>query len=649
MDRHYQKDGPHSPSEEESRRIAEASRETTWEKASFLRELFLGKLRLDLVHPFPDLQGLDNPDFKRFYNDMKKFLQQEVDSDAIDRNRKIPRHNIERLAEMGAFGMKIDKKYGGLGFTQAEYNEILKLITSQDGNLTALLSAHQSIGVPQPLMLFGTEEQKQKYLPRIAKGAVTAFALTEPDVGSDPARVSTNVEESADGKSYILNGEKLWTTNGTIADLLVVMARHKEDGKISAFIVDTEWEGVEVVYRCSFMGLKALENGLIRFTDVRIPKEDLLWQRGKGLKLALVTLNTGRLALPAATVGAAKTALEICRLWGNQRVQWGQPVGKHEAIAHKIADMAAATFAMESIADLATAMAENDFDIRLEAAVAKMYNTEAGWKIIDDAVQIRGGRGYETAESMEARGEPGVEVERMMRDFRINLIFEGSSEIMRLFIAREAVDKHLEISGIMLDPKKSVSDKMAALPRIFGFYAKWYPSLWLKWGLWPRYRQFGKLAGHMRFAERSARKLARQIFHAMLVYQGKLEKKQAFLFRLVDIGAELFAMTATISRAMKLSKSGNTNAIELADAFCRSAQRRVNAHFISLWSNDDVTKYKLARQVLDDDFLWLEEGSVGIKEKELLKRTPEKRVRRVRTRSRKVREALELLNGDTEN
>ncbi len=629
----------HGASEEESMQAAEASRETRWEKPSFLRELFLGRLRLDLVHPFPRLKGLDDPEFIAYFEKMKKFLQEEVDSDAIDRDRKIPPENLKKLAEMGAFGFKIPKEYGGKGFTVSQYSQLMKLVTSKDGNLTALLSAHQSIGVPQPLMLFGSEEQKKKYLPRIAKGAVTAFALTEPDVGSDPARVSTSVEESEDGKAYIMNGEKLWTTNVTIADLVVVMARHKEDGKMSAFIVETAWEGVEVIYRCSFMGLKALENGMIRFKNVRIPKENLLWERGKGLKLALVTLNTGRLALPAATVGGAKTSLEVVRKWANQRVQWGQPIGKHEAIAHKIADMAAATFAMESVADLATSMAENDFDIRLEAAVAKMYNTEAGWNIVDDTIQIRGGRGYETAASLQARGEPPVDVERMMRDSRINLIFEGSSEIMRLFIAREAVDKHLEVAGIMLDPKKGMGAKIAALPKIIGFYAIWYPSLWLGWGRWPRYSEFGRLAGHMRYVNRATRKLARQVFHAMLIYQGKLQKKQAFLFRLVDIGAELFAMAATISRATKLAKEGNKNAVDLADAFCRLSRRQVKDYFKALWSNDDESKYRLSRKVLDNQFLWLEEGGVGIGVEDLLERKPLKHVHH----NGKVMEAVEML------
>lgn len=605
--------------EEESLQVAEAARESKWEKPSFLREMFLGKLRLDLIFPFPDPKGIARPEFQEFFDKMKTLLREDVDSDAIDREGTIPLEIRQKFAEMGAFGMKIKKEFGGLGLTLSEYNQVIKLVTSQDGNLTALLSAHQSIGVPQPLILFGSEEQKKKYLPRIAKGAVSAFALTEADVGSDPANLSTSVEESSDGKYYILNGEKLWCTNGTIAELLVVMARHVEDGSISAFIVETAWEGVEVTHRCHFMGLKAIENGVIKFTDVKVPKENLLWKRGKGLKLALITLNTGRLALPASAVGITKTCLEIVRHWSKERVQWGLPIGKHEAIAHKISDMAAMTFAMEAVNDLSTRMAENDFDIRLEAAIAKMYNTEAGWKIVDDTLQIRGGRGYETADSLKARGEQGIAVERMMRDFRINLIFEGSSEILRLFIAREAVDKHLEVAGILLNSKISIKKKLASVPQILSFYAKWYPALWLGWiydllvGHWPDYRQFGKLAEHMRFVNQHTRKLAKSIFHLMLWHKSKLQRKQAVLFRIVDIGSELFAMAATVSRAVKLSQDGKKDTMKIANVFCKGARSRIKAHRKALWSNLDAAKYQLAREVLDDKYLWLEDGATGLK------------------------------------
>jgi hypothetical protein len=611
MSAHFQSPAQNLP-EEESRRVAEAARESKWENPSFLKELFLGRLRWDLVYPFPSLAGSERPEFQKFYNDMKSLLD-EVDSDAIDRNGKIPAEVLRKLADIGAFGMKIEKKYGGLELSQFEYSQVMKLLCSRDGNLTALLSAHQSIGVPQPLKMFGSEEQKKKYLPRIARGAVTAFALTEPDVGSDPARLATSVSESEDGKAYILNGRKLWCTNGTIAEFIIVMARHSEDGAISAFIVESGWEGVKIEHRCHFMGLKALENAQLSFINVRIPKENLIWKKGRGLKLALITLNVGRLALPASAVGSSKTCLEISRKWAAERTQWGKPIGQHEAIAHKIADMAAYTFATESVADLANLMAEKGLDIRLEAAVAKLYNTESNWKILDDTLQIRGGRGYETSDSLKNRGEPGIAVEQMFRDARINLIFEGSSEIMRLFIAREALDKHLQISGILLDGQAGFTQKLAALPKIGLFYARWYPSLWLKWGRWPRYGNFRRLAKHARFIDRATRKLAREIFHGMIWHRGKLERKQAFLFRAVDIGAELFAMAAAISRAKKVFDEGNRNAMNLAEVFCREAEKRIEGHFKALWSNSDDLKYRLARQVLDKQFAWLEEGGAGLK------------------------------------
>lgn len=602
-------------SELEAREVAEEARERQWTHPSFVKELFLGNFRLDLIHPYP-LKGDERPEFQEFYKAFKTFLKNEVDPAEIDRTGEYPESVLDGLRKLGAFGMKIPKEYGGLGFTNVEYNRVMKLLGTYCGNVGALLSAHQSIGVPQPLKLFGTAEQKKKYLPRCARGDISAFALTELGVGSDPARVTTTAEKTADGSAYILNGKKLWTTNGTLAKLLVVMASDPKTHKISAFIVETEWKGVVIEGRCHFMGLKALANAVIRFDDVRVPVENLVGEEGRGLKIALTTLNDGRLSIPNISAGTAKAALETVRTWAASRVQWGRPVGRHEAIGHKIADMAATGFAMEALVELATQMSDRGgADIRLEAAAAKEWNSARGWEIVDDLMQIRGGRGYETEGSLEARGEKPIPVERLMRDFRINKIFEGSSEIMHLFMAREAVDKHLDVAGALVEPKSTPAQKLKALPGIAAFYAWWYPTRFLGWGHWPRFSEFGSLARHLRFVDRRSRKLSRSSFHGMALYQAGLQNKQAFLFRLVDIVNDLFAISAACVRAQALLAAGRPEgreAVELADLFSRGASRRVDAAFKALWNNDDVRKYKVAKRVLDGKHLWMEDQLMGL-------------------------------------
>ena len=607
---------PHA-TESEAREVAEAARETEWESPSFVRELFEGSFRLDLVHPFPEVDPVETARAAPFMARLERFLRERVDSDAIDRDGKIPQDVVDGLRELGAFGIKIPEEYGGLGLSQTSYTHAIALVTSQDGNLTALLSASQSIGLPQPLKTFGTAEQKRKYLPRLAKGAISAFALTEQNVGSDPAGMETHAELSADGTHWILNGEKLWCTNGTVAELMVVMARTGRK-RITAFIVEADWPGVEVVQRLHFMGLRALENGVIRFTNVKVPAENVLWGEGKGLKLALVTLNTGRLTLPASCAAAGKRCLQIARQWAAERVQWGAPVGRHDAIAQKLGRMAAETFAMEAVSDLASGMADRGgYDIRLEAAMAKMWNTEVAWRIADDTLQIKGGRGYETADSLRSRGERPDPVERILRDMRINLIFEGSSEIMRLFIAREAVDTHLKLAGDLIDPKVPMGRKIETLLKSGAYYATWYPKLWLTAGITPRYGEFGPLATHVRYAHRASRRLARTLFHCMIRFGPKLEKRQAVLGRLVEIGAELLAIAATCARAHQMAarEPANRGPIELADLFARHARRRIEDRFAHVFDNDDVATYRTAQQALRGEHAWLERGIVGAAER----------------------------------
>jgi alkylation response protein AidB-like acyl-CoA dehydrogenase len=620
---------PQLATEVEARDVAEAARESEWAGASFVRELFLGRFPLHLIHPYPAEDPEETRRAAPFMERLREFLTR-VDSDMIDRTGQIPEEYVQELREMGAFGIKIPREYGGLGLSYTSYVKAMAMVTSKDGSLTALLSAHQSIGLPQPLKLFGTEEQKRQFFPRLAKGAISAFALTEVDAGSDPANMETTATPTPDGRGFVLNGEKLWCTNGTRAELFVVMARTPDvvvNGKprkqITAFIVEKSWPGVEVAHRCRFMGLKAIENGVIRFTNVQVPRENIMWEEGKGLKLALITLNTGRLTLPASAAGGAKALLQVSRMWAQERVQWGAPIGKHEAVARKIGMMAANTFAMDAISTLTVGLAERgDYDIRLEAAIAKMYNTEHGWRIVDDALQVRGGRGYETADSQRARGETFVApIERAMRDARINLIFEGSSEIMRLFIAREAVDHHFKTAFALVDKKSSGADKRAAMGRVLRFYPFWYPARWIGRGQIPTsFGEFGKLAKHLRYAERHARKLGRSLFHAMVRYGPKLERKQMVLFRAVDIGAELFAIAAACSRAQAERQRGNKAAVALADVFCREARLRVDDLFSKLFGPTDDAVYKVSQQVLKGEHAWLESGIIGVADYETVER-----------------------------
>jgi len=612
-------------SEREARAVAEAAREKDWRKPSFAKELFLGRFRLDLIHPHPEPAAEDVRRGEEFLARLREFCETAVDGARIEREARIPDDVVRGLKELGALGMKIGTEYGGLGLTQVYYNKALALVSSANPAVGALLSAHQSIGVPQPLKLFGTREQRERFLPRCARDAVSAFLLTEPDVGSDPARLASTAVPADDGSGdYLLDGVKLWTTNGVIADLLVVMARvprseeHPEQhpGGITAFVVEADSEGITVEHRNAFLGLRGIENGVTRFHRVRVPAANRIGAEGAGLKIALTTLNTGRLSLPATCVGAGKWCLKIAREWGRARVQWGRPVAEHEAVGSKVSYIAATTFALEAMVDLASQMADEErHDIRIEAALAKLFGSETAWRMADELVQIRGGRGFETAESLAARGERGVPAEQLLRDLRINRIFEGSTEIMQLLIAREAVDAHLSAAGDLIDPDKTLPEKGRAAVSASGFYARWLPKLVAGPGQLPgTYGDFGDLAAHLRYVERTARKLARSTFYAMSRWQGRMETKQGFLGRIVDIGAELFAMSAACVRAERLRRddtdaSGEGRAAhQLADAFCRQSRLRVEELFGRLWSNTDDLDRKVVRGVLSGTYAWLEEG-----------------------------------------
>ncbi|MGJ8643098.1 MAG: acyl-CoA dehydrogenase family protein [Luteolibacter sp.] len=580
--------------------LAESSRDTR-ELSGFAASVFNGAPDLSLVFPFPVQSPEDRGEGDAFIGKLRTFLNEKTDPDAIDREGEIPDSVFDGLAAMGAFGIKIPEQYGGLGLSQTNYSRAAMVLGGHCGNLTALLSAHQSIGLPQPLLVFGTEAQKEKYLTKCAAGGVSAFALTEKEVGSDPARMTTEATLSEDGSHYLLSGEKLWCTNSLKAFALIVMARTATPEKphaTTAFIVDMDQPGVEIVTRCHFMGLKALYNGVVRFTDVKVPVENVVGGVGKGLKVALTTLNTGRLTLPAACVGLLDRCLEMSLTWSKQRVQWGQEIGRHAAIAGKLADLAADKFATESLVLYTSALvdADKNADIRMEAAMAKLWGTEAGWHGADSTMQIKGGRGYETADSLRNRGETPDPIERLLRDCRINTIFEGSTEIMHLFIAREALDPHLRRGAAALDTRKEFAVRLQTMVSAGFFYAGWYPMRWLPTSKGIPGDLDPELASSLRKVSSLSRKLARTILHSMARHGPGLEKKQLLLARLVDIGTELLTISVSASRAHAL---GDKESQDTARYIAKRGITRCQTLFSENGNAPDSEGYKLAQSLME--------------------------------------------------
>jgi alkylation response protein AidB-like acyl-CoA dehydrogenase len=607
--------------------MAEDARQAEWEAVSFTAEVFKGSFRWDLVHPFP----VQPPEDKRIGDEyllkVREVLEKHVDPYRIDEQGEYPREALDAMAAIGLFGMKIPKEYGGLGFSVTNYARVLGLIGSYCSNTVTYLSAHQSIGVPQPLREFGTEEQKRKYLPRLARGEISAFALTEPDVGSDPARMTTIATPTEDGKAFILNGDKQWCTNVTDpkTSLIAVLARTPDkelpNGKkvpqISCFVVETAWPGVERVRRSTFMGLRGIANGSVTFKDVVVPAENMIGKPGEGLKIALATLNVGRLGLPAAGIGVGMAFVEDARWWITTRQQWGQPVGKHQAIAKMVGTYAAHLFAMKSMVYLTCAFADHkNADIRLEAAAAKYFCSETLYRILDDYLQVRGGRGYERATSLYERGERPTSVEMAIRDMRVGRIFEGSSQVMHLIMAREALDTHFKLVMPILQPKPGQKvSKGEAMMKAAGFYSTWLPKLFMPdTGHHFETKSLSEInRKHLAYAGRTSKLLARRLFATMAKFGPKLEKEQLILGNFVDIGVDLFVMATTLSYADHLlaQNPADQSPQELADLFCREARRRIEANFRAVKSNNNRSYRKVAGLFMDGSLGWLADGSTN--------------------------------------
>ncbi|MEU2437239.1 acyl-CoA dehydrogenase family protein [Streptomyces rubradiris] len=615
-------------------------------RPGFATGLFLGRPERDpLTGPAGDPRRPD-PAEERFLARLRDFCEKEVDSTAIERADRVPDEVVEGLKDIGALAIRLPRRYGGLGLSTHCYLRALMLTSTTHPALSELLAAHQAIGLIQPLLLFGTDEQKRAFLPRCVR-EISAFALTEADIGNDPFRMHTTAVYDPASDRYVLDGVKTWTTNGVIADLLVVMAvvpagEHGAGG-MTAFVVEADAPGVTVERRNSFLGLRGLENGCVRLHQVAVPAGNRIGAEGEGLAIALAAQDTGRLSLPAVSAAAAKWSLRIARQWSAARVQFGRPIARHDAVAGKVSFIAATAFALEALVEVvARRAAAGGTDTRLDAELAKLFASEQTWVVADELVQLRGGRGYETAESALARGERGVPVEQLLRDVRVGRIFDGSSEALRAFLAHDLIEAHRAAAGERdagpsqeTDPagkKPGAEDPVAAAAGEAADTGKAAPAgetspagdtaaaqQTVRAGLSVRPdrsagRPDGALDDHLEFVARTSRRIAGELA-AVAAGSGPggegLDGRQRFLGRIVDIGAELYAMSASCAYARTLGGADGSPA-ELADAFCRQARLRVAESLARLGDNTDAADRAVTGDVLDGRYTWLEEGVVDV-------------------------------------
>lgn len=607
--------------------------ETARDKASydgFLAGLFEADVRWEL---FTSIGIPRTSPFAQSFLEQFKAAIISLDPELVDREGELPEAVLKTLAELGAFGIKIPARFGGQEFTQSEYQKVAALCGSFDASLTVLLSAAQSIGVPEPLRLFGTEEQKTKYLPRFARGEISGFALTEKQVGCDIAKVETyavRVTENGKTVGYRLTGEKFFITNSAkqdgefLSSLLIVIARivnrpeelhdSQAQKRYGAFIVETQWPGCSVT-RLRFEGVRGIYNGAPTFTNVSVPIENRLGSEEDGLRIALATLTVGRLTLPAACLGGLKQCLSVMRWWGRTRIQWNKPIGEHNMIGEKLCRAAAYALALEAVMAFCGAWANRKGDLRLESAAAKIIGSEWYWEVVNDLFQVRGGRGFMTVESQRQSGELAIPVMRMLRDARINLVWEGTSEILRIWMAREAMSPYIE-KGIAFLRGSPAQRAEAALYYTRMALRSCCPSLHLGRGS----NVFGKdHARWVRFIESSSRSLTRATLAATLRHRQSLHNKQLLLQHLVNDSLWLFPMAATLWFSSQPEMRTKPGISELATYFCQEMEARLYPASSPtgriLWNQKDKIVYSLARSIMQGQYAWLEEGIVPLIDK----------------------------------
>jgi alkylation response protein AidB-like acyl-CoA dehydrogenase len=566
---------------------------------SFLAGLFVGKPDFSLL-----LTPEEPPDQKaaweRYRPKLETFLRTHVDPDEIERTAKIPDAVLKGLFALGAFGMKIPKEYGGLGFSYTNYGRALMLIASWNNILALTVAVPQSIGIAMPLLLFGTEEQKRTYLPIVAREAISAFALTESLTGSDAANVQTEAVLDSSGTVFVVNGEKLWCTNGSIARYVTLIARVpakrvQQEGQLlwvpvpegkggedqvpTAFILDMETPGVWVRQRCQFEGCRGIENAYMTFTDVRIPAANVIGEVGRGLKYALTILNVGRaVSIPAICLGMAKQAWQPTLDHANTRRTFQKPLSDRQTQRMRLGRMAVSLFTMEALAFSVWRMADQHrYDVRIEAAIAKISCSEKTIQFLKDAQIIFGGMGYETAESKRARGEPAFGIEQLVRDAEMYRIGEGATDILRPFVAREGVSPHLDRAQRYLNGEGNRGERLVELLKLGRIYVPWYIGLWRGRAL-PDRTEFRhpKVRQLLRYVEQASRRLACAIFWAMVRHGEQLRDDQGRQARIETIGEDLLTIaTAALEASSPARVNSGEPVWDLVDHFVTDAQVRI--------------------------------------------------------------------------
>lgn len=602
---------------------------------SFMAGLFTGRPDFTLLLP-PEESPEQKAAWARYRVRLETFLTTHVDPDEIERTAKIPDSVLNGLFALGAFGMKIPTEYGGLGFSYTNYGRALMLMASWSNIVALTVAVPQSIGIAMPLLLFGSEDQKRTYLPLVAREAVSAFALTEAITGSDAANIQTEAVLDASGSAFTVNGEKLWCTNGSIARYLTLIARvparrAQQDGRTvwvpvaegrgaeervhTAFVLDMKTPGVRVRQRCQFEGCRGIENAYLTLTDVRIPAGNVIGEVGRGLKYALTILNVGRaISIPAICLGMAKQAWQPTLDRANTRYTFRKPLSERQTQRMRLGHMATNLFAMEALASSVWRMADrHTYDVRIEAAIAKIFCSEHTIQFLKQAQIIFGGMGYETADSKRVRGEPPFGIEQLVRDAEMYRIGEGATDILRPFVAREGLSPHVDRTQRYVSGGASRSARLVELLKLGRFYLPWYLSLWRCRPL-PAMTEFRhpKAAPLLGYVERAGRRLARAIFWAMVRHGEQLRDDQGRQARIETVGEDLLTIATLALEALALARTqADEHVWDLVDHFVAEAKPRIDRAIDELRGrNTDHVPSAIGRQAVDGDYAWLSRGII---------------------------------------